>query len=85
MRHKGSSDRVAVDTIYIVFLRSAFSGKNRLHWIVHVPSRAGQSFGKFYPHASRATGLPVDVIADVITAMSALADVTCLRHRQSAY
>ena len=55
MRHQGSVDLVAVDTIRIVFLWSASSKKNRLHRTVHVPSRAALSFGKVDPRASHAT------------------------------
>ena len=46
-----------------------------------MPSHVTLSFGEVDPRAAR---LLVDVIADVIIAMSALADVTYLRHRQSA-
>ena len=82
--HQGISDLVAVDTIRIVLLRSTSSEKNRLHRIVHTPSRAALNFGDVDLRASRAPhaiGLPADIIFDVIPAKSALADVTCLRQR----
>ena len=78
-RHQGISDHVAADTIRIVLLRSTSSKKNRFHRIVHAPSRTTLRFGEVDLCASRTTGLPTDVISDVIPTTAALADVTCLR------
>ena len=73
-RHQHRSHLVVADTIRIVFLRSASSEKNRLHLTAHAPSHTALSFGEFYPCTPRAVGLPANVITDIITATSTLAD-----------
>ena len=62
----------------IFFLQFTSSENNQPHQTLHVPSRTIQSFGEVDPHVAR---LPTDVISNVITAMSTLANVICLRQR----